>query len=127
MTMPTVFRFLLPGFLALGLAACEKSQGIQGYPPLSNVPGKVTAYVAPYESALHTIIGPGTIGTALIVGPHFMPGACDQLWSTGDRKMMCQLRAQYLDDPKEAKPDPNARFRCVRTLGGGTECSDTAP
>ncbi|MCM0018858.1 MAG: hypothetical protein NBV67_02590, partial [Tagaea sp.] len=77
------------------------------------------------EDALFTIVGPGTIGAALIVGPHFLPGACDGLWASGDRKLVCDARARYWDDAKEAKPDPNQRFRCVRTLGGGTECSET--
>jgi hypothetical protein len=116
-------RFALLGLIALGLAACDKTPTIQGSPPLSNVPKKVTTFVAPYEDALFTIVGPGTIATALIVGPHFMPGACDGQWLTGDRKIVCDLRARYLDEPKEAKPDANMRFRCVRTLGGGTECN----
>ena len=53
----------------------------------------------------------------MIVGPHFMPGACEG-WVTGDRKLVCDLRERYIDDPKEAKPDANMRYRCIRTLGG---------
>jgi hypothetical protein len=115
-------RFALPAVIALGVAACDRTPTIQGSPPLSNVPNKVTTFVAPYEDAFNTIVGPGAIATAIIVGPHFLPGACDGLWASGDRKLVCDLRARYLDAPKEAKPDANMRYRCVRTLGGGTEC-----
>lgn len=118
-------RISLLAIAILSLVACSSTPSIQGNPPLSNVPAKVTKFVAPYEDALFTIVGPGTIGAAAIVGPHFMPGACDGLWTSGDRKIVCDLRARYLDEPKEAKPDANQRFRCIRTLGGGTECSET--
>jgi hypothetical protein len=122
--MPRPTPLLAVAVLALALGACSKTPSIHGSPPLSNVPNKVTTFVAPYEDALNTIVGPGTIMTALIVGPHFLPGACDGQWLTGDRKLVCEARARYLDAPKEAKPDANMRFRCVRTLGGGTECNE---
>ncbi|MFM7346302.1 MAG: hypothetical protein ACKO1J_13150 [Tagaea sp.] len=120
--MRPFIRFALPALVALGLAACDKTPTIQGSPPFTAVPKKVTTFVAPYEDALLTFVGPGTIATAVIVGPHFLPGACDGLWASGDRKLVCDARARYLDEPKEAKPDPNMRLRCIRTLGGGTEC-----
>lgn len=125
--MPAFIRHILPALGALALAACNTVPAIQGNPPLSNVPGKVTKFVAPYEDALFTIVGPGTIATAVIVGPHFLPGACDGLWTTGDRRLVCDARARYIDGPKEPKPDTNMRFRCVRTLGGGTECTEVEP
>lgn len=120
--MRPIIRFALPALVAVALTACNTVPAIQGNPPFSNVPGKVSKFVAPYEDALFTIVGPGTIATGLIVGPHFLPGACDGLWASGDRKLVCDARARYLDGPKEAKPDANTRFRCIRTLGGGTEC-----
>jgi hypothetical protein len=120
--MRPFLRLALPALAALALAACAKPPSIHGYPPLTKVPTKLTAFMAPYEDAMSALVGPGTIGTALIVGPHFMPGACEGLEPTGDRKLVCDFRAKYLDEPKEAKPDANMRFRCVRTLGGGTEC-----
>lgn len=125
--MRPVTRFALLGLVALGLAACDRTPTIQGSPPFSNVPGKVETFVKPYGNAFNTIVGPGIYASALIVGPHFMPGACDGMWTTGDRKIVCDLRARYLDEPKEAKPDANMRFRCVRTLGGGTECNEVEP
>jgi hypothetical protein len=125
--MRPFFRLALPAAVALGLAACDRTPTIQGSPPLSNVPKKVETFVKPYGDAINTFIGPGVYASALIVGPHFMPGACDGLWTSGDRKMVCDLRARYLDEPKEAKPDANMRFRCIRTLGGGTECNEVAP
>jgi hypothetical protein len=122
--MNPYLRFALVGLVTAGLAACSSSPSIHGSPPLSNAPAKIETFTKPYERAFNTIVGPGAIATAIVVGPHFMPGACDGLWATGDRKMVCGLRAHYLDGPKEAKPDPNQRFRCVRTLGGGTECNE---
>ncbi len=124
--MKSPAALLSVSLLAAILAACSTSPSIQGNPPLSNVPNKVTTYLKPYGDAFNTLVGPGTIMTTAIVGPHFMPGACDGLWNTGDRKLACDLRARYIDGPKEAKPDPNAKFACVRTLGGGTECSQIA-
>jgi len=117
---------LTVSLLAAALAACSTTPSIQGNPPLSNVPGKTMTFLKPYEQAVNTVIGPGVIMTTAIIGPHFMPGACDGLWTTGDRKIICDLRERYIDEPKAAKPDPNAKFACVRTLGGGTECSQIA-
>jgi hypothetical protein len=110
--------------LAAALGACGSSTTFQGDPPLSNAPNKAMTYLKPYEKAVNTIVGPGVLMTTLVVGPHFMPGACDGLWNTGDRKIVCDLRERYWDEPKQAKADPNARFACVRTLGGGTECTE---
>lgn len=125
--MRSFIRLALLGLVAIILAACDKTPSIHGNPPLTNVPTKVTTFLTPYEDALSTIIGPGMIATAVIVGPHLTPGACDGLWTTGDRKLVCDARARYIDGPKEPKPDANMRFRCVRTLGGGTECTEVEP
>jgi hypothetical protein len=118
------FRISLLAIAVLSLGACSSFPSIQGVPPLSNLPKKAATFVAPYEDALFSIVGPGTIGAAVMIGPNFLPGACDGFALSGDRKLVCEARARYLDDPKEAKPDPNLRFRCLRTLGGGTECSE---
>jgi hypothetical protein len=118
--MPRLTSLFAAAALALALGACSKAPNIHGSPPLSALPDNMYDTFSAY-------VGPGTIGAVAIVGPHFMPGACDGLWTGGDRKVVCDLRARYLDDPKEAKPDPNQRFRCVRTLGGGTECNEVAP
>lgn len=124
--MKSPAALLTVSLLAATLGACSTSPSIHGNPPLSNAPNKVTTYLKPYEQAINTVIGPGVIMTTAIIGPHFMPGACDGLWTTGDRKIICDLRERYSDTPKEAKPDPNAKFACVRTLGGSTECNQIA-
>ncbi|MCA3268526.1 MAG: hypothetical protein ING19_20980 [Azospirillum sp.] len=124
--MPRFHRLALVGALGLSVAACSSSPSIHGSPPLSNAPAKIETFVKPYERAFNTLVGPGVYGTAMIVGPHFMPGACEG-WVTGDRKLVCDLRERYIDDPKEAKPDANMRYRCIRTLGGGTECAEATP
>jgi hypothetical protein len=118
--MPRLTSLFIAVALSVALGACSKLPAIHGSPPLSDLPDKMLDTFSAY-------VGPGTIGAAVIVGPHFLPGACDGFALSGDRKLVCEARARYLDDPKEAKPDPNQRFRCVRTLGGGTECSEAAP
>ncbi len=124
--MKSPATLLTVSLLAVTLGACGETTSFHGNPPLSNAPNKVMTYLKPYEQAVNSVIGPGVIMTTAIIGPHFMPGACDGMWTTGDRKIMCDLRERYIDGPKEAKPDPNAKFACVRTLGGGTECSQIA-
>lgn len=124
--MKSPATLLTVSLLAAALGACSGTPSIHGSPPLSNAPAKVSTFLKPYGEAFNSVVGPGTIATAAIIGPHFMPGACDGLWTTGDRKIVCDLRERYIDGPKEAKPDPNAKFACIRTLGGGTECNQIA-
>jgi hypothetical protein len=107
---------------ALFTAACTKTPTIQGSPPLSSIPDKVNAFAGPYVSS---IVTPGVVGAAILVGPNFLPGRCDGLFLTGDRRLICEQMARF-NEPEfpVAKIDPNARYRCIRTLGGVTECTE---
>jgi hypothetical protein len=109
--------------LSLALGACStKTPSIQGSPPLSAVPEKVSRFAAPY---VNSIVTPGVVGAAMLIGPNFLPGRCDDIFLTGDRQLICEQMARYNDTPLPGKlPDPNAQYRCIRTLGGVTECSD---
>jgi hypothetical protein len=114
--------FLVASLGGLALAACAKTPSFQGSPPLSAVPNKVSSFAAPYVNA---IVTPGVVGTAMLVGPNFLPGRCDEMYLTGDRKLICDQMARYNETPLPGKlPDPNAQYRCIRTLGGVTECND---
>ncbi len=114
--------FLVAGLVGMALAACTKTPSFQGSPPLSAVPEKVGKFAAPY---VNSIVTPGVVGAAILVGPNFLPGRCDEIFLTGDRKLICDQMARYNDTPPPGKlPDPNAQFRCIRTLGGVTECTD---
>ena len=114
--------FLAAGVACVALAACTKTPSFQGSPPLSAVPNKVSNFAAPYVNA---IVTPGVVGAAMLVGPNFLPGRCDEMYLTGDRKLICDQMARYNDAPLPGKlPDPNAQYRCIRTLGGVTECTD---
>jgi hypothetical protein len=107
---------------ALFAAACTNLPSVHGSPPLSKVPDKVSTFAAPY---VHSIVTPGVVGAAILVGPNFLPGRCDGMFLTGDRRLICEQMARF-NEPEfpVAKIDPNARFRCIRTLGGVTECSE---
>jgi len=114
--------FFAASLVGLALAACTKTPSFQGSPPLSAVPDKVGSFTAPY---LNAIVTPGVVGAAILIGPNFMPGRCDEIFLTGDRKLICDQMARYYDTPLPGKlPDPNAQYRCIRTLGGLTECTD---
>jgi hypothetical protein len=114
--------FLAAGVACVALAACTKTPSFQGSPPLSAVPNKVSNFAAPYVNA---IVTPGVVVAAMLVGPNFLPGRCDEMYLTGDRKLICDQMARYNDTPLPGKlPDPNAQYRCIRTLGGVTECTD---
>ena len=116
---PTRLVFALAG-AAFMASACTKTPSLHGSPPLSNVPDKVSSFAAPYVSS---IVTPGVVGAAILVGPNFLPGRCDGLFLTGDRRLICEQMARF-NEPEipVAKIDPNARYRCIRTLGGVTEC-----
>ncbi|MBL8807774.1 MAG: hypothetical protein JNN22_13090 [Rhodospirillales bacterium] len=107
----------------MSLAACEgfRTPTFQGSPPLSAVPDKVKTFTAPYTSQ----IGLGAYGAALIIAPNLMPGRCEGMYLTGDRALLCDQLARY-NGEQPAKPDPNAQYSCIRTLGGVTECSPRA-
>ena len=113
---------LASSLVGFALAACAKSPSFQGSPPLSAVPDKVSSFAAPY---VNSIVTPGVVGSAILLGPNFLPGRCDEIFLTGDRKLICDQMARYNDTPLPGKlPDPNAQYRCIRTLGGVTECTD---
>ncbi|MBL8832446.1 MAG: hypothetical protein JNL71_08650 [Rhodospirillales bacterium] len=106
----------------MALAACTNSgatTGFQGSPPLSAVPTKVKNFTDPYIGH----IGTGVYGAALLLSPNFLPGRCEGMYLTGDRALVCD-QIERLNGEQPAKPDPNARYRCIRTLGGATECTE---
>ncbi len=109
--------------LGMGLAACSShTPNFQGSPPLSAVPDKIKTFTTPYTSQ----IGVGAYGAAILLGPNLLPGRCEGMYMTGDRALVCEQLARF-NGPPEAKPDPNARYRCTRTLGGVTECVELTP
>jgi hypothetical protein len=119
------FVALAAAVAALALGACSSSPSIQGSPPLSEVPVKIKTFTAPY---LDNYFGPGMIGAAMLLGPNFLPGRCEGMYMQGDRRLVCEQLARFNDTPEPGTlPDPNARYRCIRTLGGVTECSAVAP
>jgi hypothetical protein len=107
----------------LTLGACEgfRTPTFQGSPPLSAVPDKVKAFTAPYTDQISL----GAFGAALLLGPNLLPGRCEGMYLTGDRALVCDQLARY-NGEKPAKPDPNAQYSCIRTLGGVTECAPRA-
>jgi hypothetical protein len=114
--------FLAAALACAALAACTKTPSLQGSPPFSAVPDKIGTFAAPYVNA---IVTPGVVGTAMLLGPNFLPGRCDEIYLTGDRQFICDQMARYNNTPPPGKmPDPNADYRCIRTLGGVTECTD---
>jgi len=108
--------------VSIGLAACTKSPSLHGDPPFSAAPDKLHKFVKPY--AAH--IGTGFYGAATLLAINAMPGRCEGLYMQGDRALLCDQLARW-NGPEEPKPDPNARYRCIRTLGGGTECVEVKP
>ncbi len=109
--------------LGMGLAACTThTPNFQGSPPLSAVPDKIKTFTTPYTDNF----GAGFYGAAILLGPNFLPGRCEGLYMTGDRALVCDQLARFNGEPPP-KPDPNARFRCIRTLGGVTECTELTP
>lgn len=107
--------------LGMAVAACsDRTPSFQGSPPLSAVPKKVKTFTDPYS----THVGAGLFGTAILLGPNFLPGRCEGMYLTGDRALLCDQLVRFNGEPP-AKPDPNARYRCIRTLGGATECTET--
>ncbi len=108
--------------LGMAVAACsDRTPSIQGSPPLSAVPTKVKNFTDPYT----THVGAGIFGAAILLGPNFLPGRCEGMYLTGDRALLCDQLVRFNGEPP-AKADPNARYRCIRTLGGATECTETA-
>lgn len=108
--------------LGMAVAACTNAghtTSFQGSPPLSAVPNKVKNFTDPYLSH----IGIGVYGTALLLGPNFLPGRCEGMFLTGDRALVCD-QIERFNGEQPATPDPNARYRCIRTLGGATECTE---
>jgi len=109
--------------LGMGLAACSShTPNFQGSPPLSAVPDKIKTFTSPYTAHL----GTGIYGAGILLGPNLIPGRCEGMYMTGDRALVCDQLARFNGEPP-AKPDPNARFRCTRTLGGVTECVELTP
>jgi hypothetical protein len=108
--------------LGMAVAACsglDRTPDIHGSPPLSNVPTKVKTFTDPYTAH----IGAGIYGAAILLGPNFLPGRCEGMFMTGDRALVCDQLVRF-NGEQPAKPDPNARYRCIRTLGGTTECTE---
>jgi hypothetical protein len=106
--------------LGVAVAACtDRTPNIQGSPPLSAVPDKVKTFTQPYTSH----VGTGLYGAAILLGPNFLPGRCEGMYMTGDRALLCDQLVRF-NGEQPAKPDPNARYRCIRTLGGATECTE---
>jgi hypothetical protein len=106
--------------LGMAAAACtDRTPNIQGSPPLSAVPTKVKTFTDPYTAH----VGTGIFGAAILLGPNFLPGRCEGMYLTGDRALLCDQLVRFNGEPP-AKPDPNARYRCIRTLGGTTECTE---
>jgi hypothetical protein len=106
--------------LGMAVAACTgHTPTFQGSPPLSAVPTKVKTFADPYTSN----IGAGLYGAAIMFGPNFLPGRCEGMFMTGDRALVCDQLVRF-NGEQPPKPDPNARYRCIRTLGGATECTE---
>jgi len=107
---------------SLGLAACGNTPATHGSPPFSAVPDKIHTFTKPYFAHFST----GFYGAATLLAINTMPGRCEGLYMKGDRALLCDQLARW-NGPEEPKPDPNARYRCIRTLGGGTECVEVKP
>lgn len=108
--------------LGMSLAACSDPSHLpdmQGSPPFSDVPTKIKTFTDPYTRH----VGTGIYGAAILLGPNFLPGRCEGMYMTGDRALVCD-QIERLNGEQPAKPDPNARYRCIRTLGGATECTE---
>jgi hypothetical protein len=115
----TLAALLLAG---LSLAACSQTYATHGDPPLSAVPDKLRTFTKPYFAHFST----GFYGAATLLAINTMPGRCEGLYMQGDRALLCDQLARW-NGLEEPKPDPNARYRCIRTLGGGTECVEVRP
>ena len=118
--IPTLRSLAIVLLAGMALAACEgfRTPTFQGSPPLSAVPDKVKTFTTPYTNHL----GLGIYGAAALLGPNFLPGRCEGMFLTGDRALVCDQIARY-NGEEPAKADPNARYSCIRTLGGATECT----